>query len=88
MCLAAEAATVRQFGQVGEISSVVERIQRAAYERIAEIQTIHTAKWIAQILQISRSCLQFLKTSVTCQRIQGEKVGPEHRRKTSLQVLG
>lgn len=88
MCLAGEASAVRQFGQIREIPGVVERVQRATYQRITQIQTVHTAKRVAQILQISSGRLQFLETSVSCQRIQGKEVGPKHRRETSLQMLG
>jgi len=79
---------VRQLGQVRQVPGVVERVQRAAYQRIAEIQAVHTAQRIAQILQIPRGRLELLKAPVgPGQRRQGEKVRPEHGRKTPFQML-
>lgn len=57
MRLTGQTATVRQLGQVCQVPGVVQGIQRAAYQRVSQIQAVHTAKRIAQVLQIPRGRL-------------------------------
>lgn len=87
MRLAGETAAVRQLGQIRQIPGVVQGVERAAHQRITQIQAVHAAKRVAQVLQVSRSSLQLLQTPVARQWSQGKEVWPEHGREASLQVL-